>query len=200
MKKSARLLLAISTLFSLPILLLSPAHSAHHHYLLDSNVSSVNFATIKKQYIVEPAKFTEIDGRIDASGEFTLEIELASVDTIVPIRNQRLSELFFDTGKYPKATLKGKVDLAEVSSLTEPTIKDIDATLNFYGMDKKVTLSLLVVNTPQYIVVSSVKPVIVSAVSFGVPEANLKALSETVGAIAISPTVSVNASLVFKRK
>lgn len=63
-----------------------------------------------------------------------------------------------------------------------------------------MTLSLLVINTPQYIVVSSVKPVIVSAASFGVPEANLEALSETVGAIAISPTVSVNASLVFKRK
>ncbi|MBD1558704.1 YceI family protein [Vibrio sp. S9_S30] len=200
MKKSARRLLMASALFSLSVLSAFPALSARDQYLLDSDVSSVNFASIKKQYVVEPASFTGIDGRIDANGAFTLDIELASVDTLVPIRNQRLSELFFNTGKYPKATLSGRVDLTEISSLTQPTIKNIEATLNFYGIDKEVTLSLLIVNTPQYIVVSSVKPVIVSAASFGLPDANLTALSETVGAIAISPTVSVNASLVFKRK
>ncbi|CCN81615.1 conserved hypothetical protein [Vibrio nigripulchritudo SFn27] len=176
------------------------AQAVHQHYVLDPKVSSVNFSTIKLQYFLEPAKFEVISGNINADGEFKIDIDLSSVDTGVKIRNQRVSDLFFKTDEYPKAMLTGTIDLAEVSALTEPTIKEVKGKLEFYGSSKSVKMSLLVVNTPQYIAVSTVSPVVVNAVSFGVPNTNLEELAKTVGGIPISPAVAVNAALVFKRK
>lgn len=52
---------ALSTL-AVSLALFSSAPFAADNYTLDPNVSSVSFATIKKQYIVEPATINNLLG------------------------------------------------------------------------------------------------------------------------------------------
>jgi hypothetical protein len=44
-------------------------------YMVDSNNSVVNFSTIKKQYVVEPAVFEGVTGSISNSGKVEINID-----------------------------------------------------------------------------------------------------------------------------
>lgn len=60
-------------------------------YILDSDASTISFATIKKAYTVEPANLTKVEGTLDENGAFTVTSPLTSISTGIPIRNDRLN-------------------------------------------------------------------------------------------------------------
>ena len=68
---------AFSTL-SIAVALFSSAAFAADNYTLDSDLSSLSFATIKKQYIVEPATIDALSGTLNSDGQFDVAIYITA--------------------------------------------------------------------------------------------------------------------------
>ncbi|AUI88274.1 hypothetical protein BS333_18190 [Vibrio azureus] len=185
----------IITPISLAYLLFAGHTLADNSYALNPEFSSVNFATIKKQYIIEPATLNTLEGSIDKEGKFELKIELKGIDTGVPIRNTRLQEIFFETVKFPQATVTGKVSLKALSG--GPNKMIIPANITLFGHTKTLDFPVVILKTKELMMISSTQPIIINASDFGIPNENLDKLSSTVGNIAISGTVPLSLVLTF---
>lgn len=167
-------------------------------FSVDGTHSTVNFSTVKKQYVVEPAQFKTVSGTIDAQGAVTIDIALSSIETNVPIRNTRLQTLFFNVLQHPTATLKAQIDMAELMQMPALQRLQIPATLQLYGNSKTLTLDVLAAKVAGgQLLVTSMQPVIVNAQDYGVPAANLASLANTVSNIPISDRVGVNFVISF---
>ena len=77
---------------------------------LQADASTFNFVSVKKDTIGEVLHFKKLSGQIDKNGKAGITIDLNSVDTGVQIRDERMREFLFETGKYPSATYQANVD------------------------------------------------------------------------------------------
>ncbi|GAL15342.1 hypothetical protein JCM19233_6360 [Vibrio astriarenae] len=102
-------------------------------YQVDTDVSSVSFSTIKKQYIVEPAVITGLSGSLDENGKLSVSIPIKNIDTGVSIRNDRLGELFFNIATYPDVDVSAEVPMELMEGDTVITQATIPASVTMYG-------------------------------------------------------------------
>ena len=170
-------------------------------YMVDSNNSVVNFSTIKKQYVVEPAVFEGVTGSISNSGKVEINIDLSSVNTNISIRDQRLKALFFKVVKFPQASVKATIDMKKIKSIRHYKRMEIPAILEFYGISKEIKLEVLIAKVyKNKLLITSMKPIIINAKDYGIPAKNLMDLSKTVGGLSLSDKVAVNFVLSFAHK
>lgn len=184
---------------TLAVALFSSSVLADDLYLIDSDASVINFATIKKQYIVEPATISELTGSINDEGMVSISANLSSINTGVEIRDTRVQDLFFHVAQYPAVHVGGKIPLEILKGSTPISKASVTLDVTLYGSTQPVVFPVSIVNTGEWVMVYSSKPVIVAADSFGIPKDNLNELSATVGNIGISTSVPVSVNLVFKR-
>jgi hypothetical protein len=181
----------------LSLALLSFQSFATEKFNLTTDFSSISFATIKKQYVVEPATISGLTGSLDEQGRFAVIAPVTNIDTGVSIRNERLNSLFFDSSENPVIMVSGQFDL---SALTQPISKmTVPAEVSFYGNKKTFDFPVIITKTADAIIVNSYKSVIVTASDFSIPAANLTKLAATVGGLALSDAVPVNINLVFNK-
>jgi hypothetical protein len=50
-------------------------------YTLNSELSTVSFATIKMSYVVEPAYFKDLKGNISEEGKLQISVPISSIET-----------------------------------------------------------------------------------------------------------------------
>lgn len=183
------------------VLLLAASYQsyAQSSYTIDETVSTVNFATIKKQYVVEQASVSHISGRVSESGELTASVPLSKISTGISIRDDRLNQLFFNSAAFPNIGVTSNIpaDLLKADSVVKQITLPVSLTI--MGTTQTVDMTLNVVKSGDIVAVSSARPVIIRASAFGIPTDNLTQLAATVGGIAISDTVPVNISLVLKK-
>ena len=79
-------------------------------WVVDPEGSYVGFASVKNDLIAENHSFTRITGTVEDSGQATILIALDSVETLIPIRNERLQAILFDTAQYPEATVTAMIN------------------------------------------------------------------------------------------
>lgn len=186
----------LSTL-SIVLALFSGASLAADNYILDSKLSSVSFATIKNQFVVEPATIDTLTGTLNSEGHFNVSVDLNSIETGIPIRNTRLNEIFFESAKHAPVRVVGKVDW---TTLNEGSHKlNVPADVVLFGKTKSVEFPVVIHNTSDAVMVSSNAPVIIGASDFGIPTENLTNLAATVGGIKISDRVPLTLNLTFKK-
>ncbi len=184
--------------FCLCVLGLSLSLSAHAWTINPEN-SSVNFTTIKKTNLGETHRFTDFSGNID-NGRATIVIKPDSIDSRVPIRDERMREFLFKTEVYP--TIEVSADVT--STLTEleqgtSTLVAIPATLAMHGVSEKITLNVRVDTlSDKRLSVSSSEPVLVRAATFNMVE-GIQKLSSLVNGLHITESVPVSFSLVFEK-
>lgn len=94
-------------------------------WALDSANSRLAFGSIKKNTVGEVHGFAALGGTVDADGNVALEIGLASVETNIEIRNERMNEHVFEGA--PVATLSASMDMAEFAALAPGGIMDAKA-------------------------------------------------------------------------
>lgn len=169
-------------------------------YAANSDLSQISFNTIKKQYVVETATIGNISGTINTQGQAIVKAKLGDIKTGVPIRDQRLNQLFFKSHDFPAITISS--DLSQYQMVKAPSMdtQALEFVVSLYGHSQKITADVLITNLGNQLLVSSRKPIVIKASDFGVPVANLTALSSTVGGLPISTQVPVNFSLVFDRQ
>lgn len=179
--------------------LLVGATAAQAQWELDNSRSSLDFLSIKNDAMAESHHFTEMVGFIGSEGKVQVGIDLNSVETLIPIRNERMREMLFRTVDFPAANISSDVDPDMLAIVTDGGVvtTNIDVILSLHGQQATLSVPVLVSGGEGSVLrVISARPVVVNAGAFGLG-AGIDALREVAGLQAISTAVPVTFNLVF---
>lgn len=190
--------LRIPLYFWLLLLFSSPVFS---DWYLVNEESKLNFISIKASNIAEIHSFNKISGSVKENGEAQLTINLASLETLIPIRNERMGKLLFETKIYPSAFFKLEVDLEKIL-LTEVGKSSEVEYRGMFGLKNKqfpllVKLKVTRLNDQSFSVSSS-EPLLLNADRLGLSN-GIESLRAVAGLPSISKSVSVTFSLMFRK-
>jgi polyisoprenoid-binding protein YceI len=187
--------LLLSTTFIIFSLICFPTNA---HWILVEGDSSLSFVSTKNQNISEVQQFTTLKGEFSPEGKLMVEIELASIDSGIGIRDTRMREKLFLVDKFPSANLAAQLPdsvltLAKGSSI----LVTLPAELSVMGISKTITTTVQVTRkTDNGIVATSTQPILISASDFGLTS-GIEILKKLAGLNSIGLTVPVNFNLVF---
>ncbi len=167
---------------------------------LDNGQSSVNFISVKNTAIAEMHSFATLIGFVGSDGNASVTIDLDSVETLIPIRNERMRAMLFDTEKFPTATATSMVDPAILEAVAEggAVNTELSLKLSLHGVDQAVTAPVMVFGDEASLHVVSTRPVVIGAADYGMV-AGVEALREVAGLNHISTAVPVTINLLFRR-
>ncbi len=174
--------------------------AAAAHWRVDAARSTLGFATVKNAAVGEGHQFTRVSGDISATGLASLSIDLASVDTGIEIRDQRIRELLFEVARFPQARVETQVDLADVLKLAPGQSMLMPLELRLHVREGDTTLGATVRVerlSATRVLVTTVRPVIVNADALGLTE-GVERLRHIAGLQSISPAVPVSMVLAFR--
>ena len=164
---------------------------------LDNTSSSVNFVSIKAEAIGEVFDIKQLSGTLSDKGELQVSLNLSNVDTIIPIRNERMNQFLFETDKYPSVTLKAQIDPDSLSTQDVNTIKT-EATLSLHGISKTIPVEATIVRSENKLMAVSTKPIIIAAADYNLTS-GIDKLLELAKLPSIAKSVPVNFILVFSK-
>ena len=137
-----------STLHAAVIALALAASSSQAAWHVDSGQSSFSFTTAKAgmpgtSAVEEVQTFRQIGGSLADDGKLVFDVELASIETNIGLRNDRLKELLFKVADNPKAVFTGSVDPRRLNALGVGASLDMDVSgqLALGGQSKPLTAS-----------------------------------------------------------
>lgn len=194
-----RLIMKTATGAALGLALMFCSATGWAQWELDSERSAINFVSIKNNAVAETHSFTSMVGFIGAEGNVQVAIDLDSVETLIPIRNERMRELLFETAKFPAAQITAQVDPALVAGLADAgtIVAELPITLALHDVQRKIMAPVTIVSddTGRLRVFTS-RPMVVNAADFGL-DGGIEALREIAGLDAIAGAVPVTMSLTF---
>ena len=163
--------------------------------------SKLNFISIKASNIAEIHSFKKISGNVKENGEAQLSINLASLETLIPIRNERMGNLLFETKIYPSAVFKLEVDLEKMLLIDNGKSYEVKyrGMLGFKNKQFPLLVKLKVTRlSNQSFSVSSLEPLLLNADRLGLSN-GVEALRVVAGLPNISKSVPVTFSLMFRK-
>lgn len=178
-----------------------PAALTTSAWTLDSASSNLTYVSIKSGEIAEVNSFDTVTGGVSADGAAVIEIDLASVNTGVDIRNERMRDILFVVADNPSATVTAQIDPAAFGALAigQSTTQTLDGTLSLKGIDAPFQTEVTVTRAgADRVLAVSNAPVIVEASRFELIE-GLAQLQDLAGLPSITPVVPVSFSLAFER-
>jgi polyisoprenoid-binding protein YceI len=162
--------------------------------------SSIHFLTSKNTHITEIHRFKKFEGAINNQGLAKLSIDLASVDTRIAIRDERMQEHLFETSLFSQATFEANIPtnlLAQVSSGHQTKFK-LKGKISLHGEQAEAYCQVMIShNTDKTITVSSITPMVIKAESFNLI-AGINKLQQLAGLKSITHTVPLTFNLSFK--
>tara|TARA_B100000497_G_scaffold12448_1_gene14182 strand:- start:45 stop:653 length:609 start_codon:yes stop_codon:yes gene_type:complete len=182
-------------------LLASLPLSALGDWKLVPSESDIAFATIKNSAVVESHTFERFSGEVTLSGAANIRVDLASVETRIPIRNERMGTLLFNIDQFPSLDISSKLDTKSLANMEEgaSTHLEVPATISLHGTEANILLPLVVtrLSSKRFQVVTT-KPVIAYASQFGLTK-GVEALRLIAQLATITPAVPVTFSLIFEQ-
>ncbi len=169
---------------------------------LAADQSNVAFVSVKGGNVGEAHSFKTVAGSVQPDGTVGVDIDLASVETNVDIRNERMRDMLFEVVSFPQAKLTAKIDPAAISALKpgERKAMTVPVTLDLHGTTNSIEAKLMVTRLAgDSVLVETTAPLIVDAAAVGLGE-GVEKLRAVANLPAISTAVPVTASLVFKPK
>lgn len=159
--------------------------------------SAITFVSTKQSHIREVHQIAGFDVLVEASKKVVVKLDLSSVESGIPIRNERMKTMLFDISNFRYATLA--FDLPEsLNDINTATRFNISAQLELKGKTSPVQLDMLVSPGDGQVTATLLKPVIVTAQQFGL-EKGVDALREIAGLTSIGYSVPVNATILLKK-
>lgn len=189
-----KLLLLMFSLFS--------ANIFAAEWQLDSINSQLSFISTKKVNVAETHHFKKVQGSVGSQGQLTLAIDLASVDTNITVRDERMKEYLFETDIFTTATVRANIDMSDIDAIAEgaSVLLTVDVELDLHGETKPLTMDIVVTRlVGAKLSVVSVHPVILNVSDFSLV-AGVEKLRELAKLPSISQAVPVSFYLVFKLK
>ena len=184
-------------LFAVFLFSFSPFLAAQ--WSVDNGTSTLSFVTVKVEHVAEVHTFDRLSGSISPSGAVNIEIELASVNTLVPIRNERMQNMLFETNLFPTAAITGAVDIGAFAAMNAGSSEKVALTfdLSLRGQSQTYTTDVMVTRLSSGLMVCTIKPIIVMAESFDLLT-GVQALREVAGLPSISWAVPVTFQLMLE--
>ena len=182
----------------LSILFLANACYAAEWVLLPER-SAISYLSTKlpaegASLIFEPNLFRKFSGTIDGS-DFKLVIDLKSLDTKIPIRDERIAEHVFLTKQYPEAVVTAS--LADLDQIDLLLAKRVTAQLAMRAKVNSVTAELILTRADKdTLIIQTRTPVLVDARAYGMLE-GFGELEKIAGLSYIPTTIPVSLYLVF---
>ncbi len=163
--------------------------------------SDIAFVTVKNSAIAESHTFERFSGTVTNAGVASVQIDLASVQTQIPIRNERMGTMLFNIEKFPQLDINATLDVTKIAKMEEGASihMSLPAEITLHGAEAGLPLPVVVtrLSSQRYQVVTS-KPVIVYASQFEVA-AGVEALRMIANLTTITPAVPVTFSLIFEQ-
>ncbi len=160
---------------------------------LDQQRSSVSFVSIKAGNIAETHQFTQLSGSVSADNIAHVDINTVSIDTLIPIRDDRMREFLFETDLFPVITVRAQLGEDAVT----PGQHNINLTLTLKDQQIQVQAQVLVAQLgSDSMLVTSTKPVLLNASAVGL-SSGVEKLRELAGLPSISQAVPVIFTLVY---
>ncbi len=169
-------------------------------WTLDNDSSQVSFVSVKAGDAGEVHRFTEISGELSSGGNASVTIQLASVDTLIPLRDERMREMLFQTNLFPTASLSTNIEMDALNAIEPGDSMDMAANLmlELHGQQLSLAAEMIVARLGDHrLMVSSRKPVIVNAASVDLVN-GIEALREIANLPSISKAVPVSFVLTFE--
>ena len=190
------LLLNITTL----VLLSGVAGNIQASWTLQPSSSHIHFLSIKATHIGEVHSFTKFKGSVQDNGLARIQIDLSSVDTLIPIRNERMRNLLFAINEHPTATINTKISIAEFKDMKigSEVGTQIEADLEFKGTNNQVIADIIVSRQNEStFTIQSRSPLLLSATDLGIID-GIEKLREIAGLTNISFSIPASFRLTFK--
>ena len=187
---------------ALLILILNlPVMPAMCDWAVDPEGSYVGFATVKNDLIAENHSFTQVTGSVSDAGVAIINVALASVETLIPIRNERMQSMLFDVAQHPIATVTSQINTKEFTSLTvgESKTMTLDMQVDLHAIVLKKAVLVKVTRSSQTTFeVSSLGPIVIHASQFALSD-GVESLRKIAGLQSIGLMVPVTFDLSLVR-
>ncbi|MPQ67180.1 MULTISPECIES: YceI family protein [Pseudomonas] len=186
----SRLFLALLGVLALP---------AQANWYLDNESSRLSFISTHNADISEVHRFLTLHGKIDGRGLATLEVELESVSTGIPLRDERLRRDLFEIKTWPEAQIVAQINVQPISDLASGAQLELRLPLvvKLRGKEHSYNAELLATRLDdRRFQVVTLEPLVLHAEDFDLLP-GLATLRKAAGLSAISLSVPVGAVLIF---
>ena len=163
--------------------------------------SALNVFSLKNDEIAEQHAFTQLSGTVAEDGAAAIDVSLASIDSGIEIRDQRMRDMLFQVADWPLARITARTEPAAFEALSPGQARQVELnlTVDANGESADYPAQLVVPRLREAsVAVSPQEPLLVRAGDFGYGD-GIDALREVAGLDAISPTVPVVFVLVLER-
>lgn len=176
-----------------------PALAAAGEWSLSGPDSKLAFGSVKKDKVGEVHHFKSLSGGVDASGAVNVDVDLASVETWIDIRNERMGLHVF-SGMGP-AKLSAQIDMAAMEAMAVGSLNatDVKGTLSLGAVSMDVEAAVIIARLSETrAMVLTDEMIMVNTIDMGV-NAGIDKLMEIAKLPSITRAVPVTMRLVFDR-
>lgn len=163
---------------------------------LNAEQSSLSFVSTKNKIFNEQHSIKFQQGQIDEKLAFMASVDLNSVDTLIPIRDQRLRDILFETEQFPTASISTLIpqnlDLSVNQNVVLPFVLDL------HGTKKSFAAEVVIQMVNNQLVVVNFEPILVNAKDFAMDGA-INQLTKIAGLQSINYAVLVDFKLMFEK-
>ena len=189
-----------STLQTLAFLLLTGAAlSARADWYLDGESSRLSFVSSKNANVSEVQRFLVLHGKVDPEGLAQVEVELESINSGIPLRDERMRKELFQVEQFPDTVITTKIDLRPINDLAPGAQQELrlPLTVDLHGQRHTYNAELLATRLDdRRFQVVTLEPLVINAEDFDLAP-GVEALRKMAGLSAISLSVPVSAVLIF---
>lgn len=176
------------------------AENAFAAWDLANEASLFGFVSIKKSSVAEVHQFGKLSGEIDDDGHVTVDIDLSSVETGIPLRNSRMKSYLFEVGKFHYAHVTGTVSPSLINGLGvgRTTAVSVPLKLSLHGKTRNITAAVFLFKQEDgAIMVGTGLPIIVNAKDYGLGN-GIERLARLAKLPRIATAVPVTFTLTFR--
>ncbi|RMT86898.1 hypothetical protein ALP39_03793 [Pseudomonas marginalis pv. marginalis] len=180
-------------------LLTCAAIPAQADWYLDNESSRLSFVTTKNTEIAEVHRFLVLHGKVDSKGAAQVEVELDSVNSGIPLRDERMRNQLFEIKTFPDALISAQINLQPVNDLAPGAQLELRLPLSvtLHGKTQTYSAELLATRLDdRRFQVVTLEPVVLHAEDFDLAP-GVAGLREAAGLKSISLSVPVGAVLIF---
>jgi hypothetical protein len=162
--------------------------------------SQVGFVSVKNNTIAENNTFAGITGAIDEQGRVVVSVDLASVQTGIDIRNERLRQMLFEIAQFPEAAITAQIPAEALDVVQSGGFFDLSLplTVSLHGVTQTLDAALSIDSDGDTIHVRSTSPILLHTAQFAL-EDGVGALQTIANLNAISRVVPVTVALTLSR-
>ena len=181
------------------LLLAGATLPAHADWYLDGESSRLSFISTKNANLSEVQRFLVLHGKVDATGLAEVEVELDSVNSGIPLRDERMRKELFEIQTFPEALITAQIDLRPINDLAPGAQLELrlPLTVNLHGKQHQYNAELLATRLDdRRFQVVTLEPLVINAEDFDLAP-GLETLRKVADLSAISLSVPVGAVLIF---